>query len=74
MDNKFYREGFNNADGEINIALPRDQNYQGPAGFDFQVTDLVGKNREEFIKGFEDHVKEAFQGLTQIQLYFGVSN
>jgi len=40
MDNKFYREGCNSANGEIQIALERDQNYQGPAGFDFQVPDL----------------------------------
>lgn len=74
MDNKFYREGFNSANGEIQISLERDQNYQGPAGFDFQVPDLKKQNREEFIKGFEDHVKQAFQNYTQIQLYFGISN
>jgi len=74
MDNKFYKEGFNKASEGIQQYMQFTQNYQGKAGVDFQVPDLSQNNRDEFIKGYEDHYRQAFQSDTQIQLYFGISN
>lgn len=74
MDNKYYREGFNSASSGIPNSLEFTQNYQGKYGVDFQVPDLDNINRQQFIKGYEEHYKDAFQNEPQIQLYFGISN
>jgi len=73
MQNKFYREGFNNASAGIPGALKFNQNYQGRVGIDFLVPELEMANREEYVKGYEAHYLQAFQGNPQIQLYFDYS-
>ena len=73
MENKFYREGFNSAAGGIPESLKFNQNYQGKIGIDFQVPDLDKANREEFINGYEDHYRQAYQNNANVQLYFGIS-
>lgn len=71
--NKFYQEGYNSATSTIQdpYSLPSmvTENPQVPVSFDFTPPMISKENREQYIAGYEAHIRQAYASYGN-QLYF----
>lgn len=60
QNNKFYKEGFNDADSTIQDPYTSQLFTQGPVSFDFTPPMTNKQERQLYIKGYENHILQSY--------------
>jgi len=67
--NKFYQEGFNDATSTIQDPYTLPAGFQGPMSFDFTPSGSTKAERQQYIDGYETHIRQAYSS-TGNPIYF----
>ena len=67
--NKYFQQGFNDATSTIQDPYTLPTNYQGPMSFDFTPSGNTKDERQQYINGYESHIRQAYAS-TGNPIYF----